>query len=57
MKQKVDLMVEVEVAGCAINRVDHIKYLGIKLMDNSSIASNFDRYCDYFLRQFNGMFH
>ena len=51
----VDLMDEIELNGCTIKRVEHIKYLDINLMDNSSIASDIDTCCDSFLRQFNGM--
>ena len=55
--QKVDLIDEIEVNGSAIKRVNQIKYLGLKLTDISSLASDVDRCCNSFLRQFYGMYY
>ena len=53
----VDLMNETEVDGCAIERLKHIRYVGMNLLDNSSIACDVNRCCDSFLRQLNGINH
>ena len=34
-----------------------MNYIDINLRDNTSIASDVDRYRDSFIRQFNGMYH
>ena len=56
-RQKVGLMDVIEVSGSALKKVDQIKYIGIILTENSSIAGDVDRCFDFFLSQFNGMYH
>ena len=50
-------MDEIEVNRSAIKRGEQIKYLGINLTNNTSVAGDVDRCCDFFLLQFNGMYH
>ena len=47
----------IDLNGYCLERVEEIKYLGVILVSNASIANDVDRCCSAFLRHFNAICH
>ena len=46
----------IDLNGYCLKRVEEIKYLGVILASNATIAKDVDRCCSAFLRQFNAIY-